>query len=91
MKYMLHMVVYLHQKLTLNKMTNTMQIKKLQIVEVPAQYQKEEGCVAFQMIEMTYSFYGKEIVDYLDTKILANGTQRVINGNGFIKDGYAIA
>lgn len=43
------------------------------------------------MIEMTYSFYGKEIVDYLDTKILANGTQRVINGNGFIKDGYEIA
>jgi len=28
---------------------------------------------------------------YDSTKILANGTQRVINGNGFIKDGYEIA
>lgn len=64
--------------------------QKLQITEVPAQHQQEEGCVAFQMVELTYSFYGKQIAERFDTKILKNGNQIVINGNGFIKDGFKI-
>lgn len=64
--------------------------KKLQLVEVPAEYQKEEGCVAFQMIELTYTFYGKKMTERFDTKILETGEQIVISGNGFIKDGFQI-
>jgi len=71
-------------------MTTAIQTKKLQIVEVPAKYQKSEGCVAFQKIQMTYTFYGKEMTDIFDTKILANGNQIVVTGNGFIKDGFKI-
>lgn len=67
-----------------------MEIKKMQRVEVPAEYQKEEGCVAFQMVEFTYVFYGKKMTEYLDTKILENGKQIVINGNGFIAGGTEI-
>ena len=71
-------------------MTNAIQIKMLQKVEVPAQYQKEEGCIAFQTIKVVINFYGKIIEDILDTKILEDGRQIVINGNGYIKAGYKI-
>jgi hypothetical protein len=71
-------------------MTTAIQTKKLQLVAVPAQYQKKEGCVAFQMIELSYSFYGKQMTESFDTKILKDGRQIVINGNGFIKDGFQI-
>lgn len=71
-------------------MTNAIQTKKFQLVEVPAEYQKEEGCVAFQMVELTYFFYGKQMTDTFDTKILANGDQLIISGNGFLKDGFKI-
>jgi len=71
-------------------MTTGIKIQKLQIVNVPAEYQKEEGCVAFQMVKLTYNFYGKEMSENFDTKILSNGSQFVISGNGFIKDGFKI-
>ena len=71
-------------------MNAAIKIEKLQKTEVPAQYQKEEGCLAFQMIKLTYVFYGKQMTEYFDTKILMNGKQIVINGNGFIKDGFEI-
>jgi len=66
------------------------QITKLQKVEVPTEYQKEEGCVAFQLVKVVIDFYGKLIEDVLDTKILMNGKQIVTNGNGYIKAGYEI-
>jgi hypothetical protein len=73
-----------------NTMTNAIQIQKLALVEVPAEFQNEVGAVALQMVKVTYFFYGKEITDTLDTKILANGKQIVIDGNGFIKAGTEI-
>lgn len=71
-------------------MANAIQIQKLQLVEVPSQYQDKEGCVAFQIVKLTYSFYGKQMNEIFDTKILADGKQYVISGNGFIKDGFEI-
>jgi hypothetical protein len=71
-------------------MTQAIKIQKLQIVNVPTEYQKEEGCVAFQMVKLTYNFYGKEMSEMFDTKITENGNQYVISGNGFIKDGFQI-
>ena len=62
----------------------------MQKVEVPAEYQKEEGCVAFQLIQVVINFYGKLIEDVLDTKILQDGRQIVIDGNGYIKAGYEL-
>jgi hypothetical protein len=67
-----------------------LEIIKMQKVEVPAEYQKEECCVAFQLIKVVINFYGKIIEDVLDTKILADGRQIVTNGNGYIKAGYEI-
>ena len=66
------------------------EIIKLQKVEVPAEYQKEEGCIAFQLVKVIINFYGKIIEDVLDTKILKNGKQIITNGNGYIKAGYIV-
>ena len=71
-------------------MNSAIRIEKLQKTEVPTQYQKEEGCVAFQLVKLTYIFYGKEMTEVFDTKILPCGTQTVINGNGFIRNGFEI-
>ena len=67
-----------------------LEITKLQKVEVPAEYQKEEGCIAFELVKVVIDFYGKLIEDVLDTKILQDGRQIVISGNGYIKAGYEI-
>lgn len=67
-----------------------LEIKKGQLVEVPAEYQKEEGCIAFQIVEISFMFYGVKKTESYDTKILHNGKQQVINGDGFIKDGFTI-
>lgn len=73
-----------------NKIMKNLEITKLQKVEVPTEFQKEEGCVAFQLVKVVINFYGKLIEDVLDTKILKDGTQIVINGNGYIQAGYKI-
>ena len=65
-------------------------ITKMQRVEVPAEYQIEEGCVAFQLVKVAIDFYGKLIEDVLDTKILQDGRQLVTDGNGYIKAGCEI-
>lgn len=67
-----------------------MKITKLNLVNVPVEFQQEEGCVAFQMIEIKYSFYGQEMVDRFDTKITSSGEQFIIDGNGYIKSGTRI-
>ena len=67
-----------------------LEITKMQKVEVPTEYQKEEGCVAFQLVKVVILFYGKMIEDVLDTKILQDGRQIITNGNGYIKAGYEI-
>ena len=72
-----------------NDMKN-INITKLQRVDVLVEYQKEEGCIAFQTIKVVINFYGKLIEDVLDTKIMENGVQVVIDGNGYIKAGYEI-
>lgn len=73
-----------------NKHKMKVEITKMQKVEVPTEYQKEEGCVAFQLVKVVIDFYGKLIEDVLDTKILKDGRQIVTNGNGYIKAGYEI-
>lgn len=71
-------------------MMTAIRVTKLQKVEVPAEYQKEEGCVAFQLVKFEYNFYGNLQSAIIDTKIMADGSQIVIDGNGFIKAGYEI-
>lgn len=66
------------------------EITKMRRTEVPAEYQNEEGCIAFQLIKVVINYYGNLIEDILDTKIMADGKQIVTNGNGFIKAGYEI-
>ena len=48
------------------------------------------GIVAFQLVKFTYNFYGSETVSILDTKIMKDGRQIVIGGDGFTPDGTEI-
>lgn len=47
--------------------------------------------VAFQMIDYKINFYGTPVSNTLDTKILADGRQLVIDGDGFIPAGTEIS
>jgi len=68
-----------------------MKIKRLKLEPVKKQEMyKDEGIVAFQMVEFTIDFYGIEDIFIKDTKILEDGRQFVIDGNGFIEGGFEI-
>ena len=64
------------------------QIKKLERVEAPKGEYK--NIIAFQLVEFSINFFGHIENFILDTKIMNNGKQIVIDGNGFIPSGYQI-
>ena len=70
--------------------TTNLEIKKLQRVENTDKELLEKGIAAFQLVEIGYSIYGQSMADVLDTKIMANGDQIIIDGNGFIKAGFIL-
>jgi hypothetical protein len=57
-------------------------------VEAPAG--EYEDIVAFQLVEFKINFFGRVESFILDTKIMIDGSQKVIGGNGFISDGYLV-
>ena len=65
-----------------------LELKRLERVEAPKGEYK--NIIAFQMIEFTINFFGNVESFILDTKIMKNGKQLVIDGNGFIPSGYQI-
>lgn len=71
-------------------MTNAIKIEKLSRVENTDLEMLKQGIVAFQLVKFTYFFYGTLQTDILDTKIMKDGSQIVIDGNGFIKYGSKI-
>jgi hypothetical protein len=71
-------------------MTTAIKIEKLTRVENTDKKMLNKGIVAFQMVKFTYFFYGSLQSEILDTKIMKDGSQIVIDGNGFIKSGSKI-
>lgn len=65
------------------------EIKKLTRIDVPTG--EYEDIVAFQMVEYEIDYFGNKITGCLDTKIMKDGRQLVIGGDGFFADGYEIA
>ena len=65
------------------------EITKLAINEAPAG--EYADIVAFQMIEYAIDYFGNKITGCLDTKIMRDGRQLVIGGDGFFADGFEIA
>ena len=63
---------------------------KLQRVENTDKETLGIGIIAFQLVKFEYTFYGSLQSDIIDTKIMADGSQIVIDGNGFIKAGTHI-
>lgn len=76
-----------HIVFKVNKQGNKkMKMKKLQLVKNP-EITNQDSPIAFQLVEFTIDFYGNKQVDTLDTRIMPNGEQFVIDGNGWIKSG----
>jgi hypothetical protein len=69
---------------------SAIKITKLNKVENTDKELLEKGIVAFQLVKFEYNFYGSNQSDVLDTKIMQDGRQIVIDGNGFIKEGFEI-
>nr|WP_289099996.1 hypothetical protein [uncultured Halomonas sp.] len=69
----------------------TIVANKLARVENKDDEMLSQGIVAFQMVEFVISFFGSEIIINLDTKIMEDGRQIVIGGDGYIPDGYEVA
>ena len=68
----------------------TLEITKYQKIETTDKRDLVIGIVAFQLVKVDVYFYGKLISDVLDTKIMRDGRQIVIDGNGFIPSGYEL-
>ena len=65
-------------------------ITRLQKVETADKRDLRVGIIAFQLVNVEINFYGKIITDTLDTKIMKDGRQIVIDGNGYISAGTDI-
>lgn len=49
-----------------------------------------QGIVAFQLVKFEINFFGRIIETTHDTKIMEDGSQVVIGGCGFIKEGFLL-
>lgn len=72
-----------------------MNITKHQLIELTQEQiedYKADGMdvVAFQLVTIEYSFYGRTMSDTFDTKIDSEGRQFIVSGNGFFEDGKEI-
>lgn len=50
----------------------------------------KSGIVAFEMVKFIINFFGTIIETTHDTKIMADGSQFVIGGCGYIEDGFKV-
>ena len=71
-------------------MGKQVEIKKLQKVAAPSEF-VGVGVVAFQLVQITINYFGQAMEGVYDTKIMADGRQFVIDGDGFIPAGYELA
>ena len=69
----------------------TITANKMARVEATDPEMIASGVVAFQMVNFIINFFGNEIESTHDTKIMEDGRQLVIDGCGFIPDGYEVA
>lgn len=51
---------------------------------------QRKGIVGFQMVTITFEVFGRQMEGRYNTKILKDGRQFVIDGDGFIKGGFEI-
>jgi len=67
-------------------------IKRLERVEANQndEFYKKAGIVAFQLVEITFHGLEKPSKQIHDTKILKDGRQIIINGDGFVREGLDI-
>ncbi|EJG7546023.1 TPA: hypothetical protein L7414_004277 [Escherichia coli] len=68
----------------------TPSFKGLKIQIIPQDQLENDGIVAFQLVDYSFNFFGTVVTGRFDSKIMANGQQFVIDGDGFIASGSEI-
>lgn len=72
-------------------MSKKITITKGPRVETPDANDKAQGIVAFQVVNFEIDFYGSKCITTHDTKIMADGRQLVIDGCGYIQNGFDVS
>lgn len=67
-----------------------LKITKYERVENTDKEMLAKGIVAFQLVKFEIDFYGNVIESVQDTKIMADGRQLVIDGDGFIEKEFEV-
>ncbi|MBS9774757.1 MAG: hypothetical protein KGV59_06335 [Tenacibaculum sp.] len=67
-----------------------LEITKLERVENTDKEMLSQGIVAFQLVKFVVNFFGNKVESILDTKIMSDGRQFVIDGDGFIEQGFEV-
>ncbi len=67
-----------------------LEITKHQLVKNTDKEFLELGIIYFQLVTFKLNFYGNHIESTLDTRIMKDGRQIVIDGNGWIDKGYEL-
>ena len=68
----------------------TITANKTTKVEAPQEF-KDIGVVAFQVVDFVIEYFGTKVECTHDTKIMEDGRQLVIGGDGFISEGFEVA
>jgi hypothetical protein len=64
-------------------------ITKRAKVQAPEEFQRV-GIVAFQVVDFVIDYFSNKIECSHDTKIMEDGRQFVIGGDGFISSGFEV-
>ena len=62
-------------------------VNKKAMVQAPAE---DFPVVGYQMVEFVIDFFGNEIICIHDTRIMEDGSQFVIGGDGYIAHDYEV-
>lgn len=65
------------------------EITKRNRVEADSDF-KSQGVIAFEIVDFKINYFGNIVETSHDTKIMADGSQFVIGGCGYIPEGYQV-
>lgn len=67
-------------------MKNLSIVKHAEVLAPNDEYHNNLGIVAFQLIDVCFRVYGTDRQSRYDTKIMKDGRQLIIDGDGWLKD-----
>lgn len=60
-------------------------VKHATVIAPNDEYHKTLGIVAFQLVDISFNFFNSKVSSQYDTKIMEDGRQLIIGGDGWFK------